>query len=130
MDEAATATYLAGHREFAVAFPPARMLDLRAIAGGKDNLPRIEIRSGNPPYGFAPKRAARLLADGASLDTLRTTDAWRLTRRETQWISVGWEAAVARREALRLRHDISVVRSGGSSSVARLMPRLTHPEAA
>lgn len=128
LDDAAVAAYLAQHRQFGVAFPHAQLLDLRVIAGGKDNLPRIG--SHTEPKGFTTRRAAKLLADGASLDTLRTTDAWRLVSREARWLEAGWDAAVARRDALRLRTEIKPRAAGGASSVARLLRQLRSRERA
>lgn len=120
MDEDGVAEYLAGHKEIGAAFPPARLLDLRAIAGGKDNLPRIELREGKPPFGFTTRRTAALLAEGVTLESLASTDAWRLTARERQWVDAGYLAAVARASALALRAWVLPTASGGSSSVARL----------
>lgn len=115
MDEDGVAEYLAGHKDFGTAFPPRRLLDLRAIAGGKDNLPRIELRDGPPPYGFTTKRTAALMADGATLDTLQGADAWRLTPRETRWVAAGIEAAARRLDALTLRSFVLPSGTGRSA---------------
>jgi len=121
LDESRVADYLRGHKDFARAFPPARILDLRVLAGGKDNLPRVEgPHEGKRPWGFTTKRAAELLAAGASLDTLDGEHATLLTERERGWWDASREQALQRRDALRLRSDLTL--SGdGHTNVGKLL---------
>lgn len=99
---------------------PGQLLDLRTMAGGKDNLPRIEIREGKPPYGFTEKRAVTLLSEGATLDSLYEGDAWRLTPREQGWLAACRTEALERRDALRLRTRCELIHNMGHSSAPRL----------
>lgn len=123
MDEAAVRAYLAQHKEIGQTLAPAQLLDLRTIAGGKDNLPRIEIRDADvrPPYGFTTKRAAELLAQGATLDSLVAGEHGHLLRgKEASWIADGGAVALARREVLRLRTGLQLESNGRHTAVSRL----------
>lgn len=115
MDEAGIAEYLAGHRDFGVAFPPERLLDLRVMAGGKDNLPRIEWTEEErwqkkTPYGFTTKRAAELMAAGVTLEAVwKGMHVELLKAREREWLARRRVEAIARMHALRLRDDAELV---------------------
>lgn len=130
MDEATTAEYLANHRDLGHAFPPARLLDLRVLAGGKDGLPRVEVREGKAPFGFTTKRASQLLAAGVTLQTMDSAEAQALLKpRERTW----WDAcrvdALARAEELRLRTECTLIANDGATSAVkvRLSGQVTTP---
>ncbi len=101
-----------------VGVPPGKLLDLRTMVGGKDNLPRIEVRAGKPPYGFTERRAVQLLGEqGATLDALYGEMSWLLTHKETAWMAACREEALARREALRLRDSFTPIATGATAVV-------------
>lgn len=123
MDEAAVAAFLEAHRDFGASFPPSRMLDLRVLAGGKDNLPRVEVRGPGlrPPFGFTTKRVAELLAAGVTLDGLQRGDGLNLLKeRESTWWEAGGAAALARAEQLRLRTRCTLAGNDASTGVASI----------
>lgn len=110
--------------EFGKPLRPDQLLDLRAMAGGKDNLPRIGASSAVAPQvkarGLTPRRAAALLACGATLDALAAESAWLLKAEEQGWVREGLADALARRDALRLRSECVTVANGGHSSLAKV----------
>lgn len=124
LDDEGAREYLASHRDFRVAFPPAALLDLRVLAGGKDNLPRVEWREeerqGGAPWGFTTRRAAELLAAGATLESLYDEHAHLLKPREVEWLQLRREDAIERRSALRLRDDLEPIGNGAPSTTATL----------
>ncbi|HEV2734885.1 MAG TPA: hypothetical protein VGV85_08590 [Longimicrobiaceae bacterium] len=106
MDEAAVRAYFLAHKDYRAPVSPGQILDLRVLAGGKDNLPRVEIPGDGRPFGFTTARAADLLSQGASLDSLYAGDRWRCSPKEARWLDHCREAAFARRDVLRLRSDL------------------------
>lgn len=100
---------------------PDEILDWRTMAGGKDSLPRIGgPKEGPAPYGITERRAAALLADNFTLDSLIAGRPAELTERERAWFAACAPEALKRREALRLRTDLELSSNGGHTSVARL----------
>lgn len=124
LDEHSVRDYLASHKDFRAAFPPARLLDLRALAGGKDNLPRVgwteEERRGPAPWGFTTRRAAELMAAGATLQSLLGDHRELLKDREREWMDLRGEEALHRMEVLRLRDDLEPIGNGAPSGVDTL----------
>lgn len=127
MDEAAVAEFLAGHRDFGHAFPPARILDLRVLAGGKDGLPRVEVRGEGlkAPFGFTTKRAAELLAAGATLASLDAEHQVLLKDRERTWWAACRDTALARADELRLRTQCDLIANDAQTGVATV--KLSRP---
>lgn len=119
LDRDAVLEYFRAHKDFGIPVAPHQLLDLRTIAGGKDNLPRIEIRGEGikPPFGFTTRRTAELLAGGFTLDSLLGPDRERLSDRERGWMDACREAALTRRGLLRLRSDLALTGPGSADVV-------------
>jgi 5'-3' exonuclease len=122
LDEAGVQAYTAAHSKYGAPLRPDQLLDLRTLAGGKDKLPRVELRVDGErgAFGFSTRRAAQLLAAGATLESLAGEHAGLLRGKEPAWLAAGLEAALRRREVLRLRTDCVPVGTIGPTAVAGL----------